>query len=200
VGKLCKKCGIEKAESEFNKNRANKDGLYDWCRECANAKGREWYHKNKERAKIIQQRYKEAHPDKVKATLEKRRDKKIIYQKQRYDSHKAYLIALKLPCAKCGENRHYVIDFHHIDPTEKSFNVSESYTGRSITKMEAEVAKCVCMCRNCHTEFHHIYGNQPEHPVEAIKEYLGEELFDEQNRIKRSNCRDGERDNIGIEV
>ena len=198
--KVCNKCGIEKPKTEFNKSSSSKDGLFGYCRECANTKSREWYHQNRERVKIIQQRYKEAHPDKVKETLEKRRDKKVLYQKQRYDSHKAHLISLKLPCAKCGESRHYVIDFHHINPDEKSFNVSESYTGRSICKMEAEVNKCVCMCRNCHTEFHHIYGNQPEHPVDAIKEYLGEELFDEENRIKRDYSGDSARNNTGIKI
>lgn len=185
--KKCTKCGLEKPVSEFNKNRSNKDGLYHWCRECANAKSREWYHNNTERVKIIQERYKKAHPDKVKETLEKRRDKKVAYQKQRYETHKEYLQSLKQPCAKCGEARHYVLDFHHIDPSEKSFNVSESYTGRSLKSMENEVNKCVCLCRNCHTEFHFIYGNQPEKPVEAIREYLGEDIFDGQNRIKRTN-------------
>lgn len=33
--KICKRCGIEKPVSEFHKTSRNKDGLNDWCKDCA---------------------------------------------------------------------------------------------------------------------------------------------------------------------
>ncbi len=41
--KRCTKCGIEKAQECFNKNRSMKDGLSFWCRVCIKAKDAAWY-------------------------------------------------------------------------------------------------------------------------------------------------------------
>ena len=38
--KICSSCGIEKDESEFNKNRHAKDGLYSYCKTCSNEKSK----------------------------------------------------------------------------------------------------------------------------------------------------------------
>lgn len=32
--KTCKKCGLDKEEKEFSRNRVRKDGLNDWCKSC----------------------------------------------------------------------------------------------------------------------------------------------------------------------
>lgn len=39
--KVCKKCGKELPVTEFYNNRANKDGLSDYCRECTKAYNKE---------------------------------------------------------------------------------------------------------------------------------------------------------------
>lgn len=38
----------------------------------------------------------------------------------------------------------------------------------------AEVKKCVCLCANCHKEFHYLYGINPKNPVEKLEHYLRE--------------------------
>ncbi len=43
--KVCSKCGIEKDESEFNKNKRHKDGLTSECKKCNRI-----YHKNREKS------------------------------------------------------------------------------------------------------------------------------------------------------
>ena len=78
----------------------------------------------------------------------------------------------RTPCVKCGEDRLYIIDFHHIDNRTKEFNITRGVKGKGRKTIEDEIKKCVCLCRNCHAEFHYIYGHQPEHPVEALQEYL----------------------------
>lgn len=44
--KRCSRCGEEKALSEFNRNRAKKDGRQTYCRPCSNSNNREWYAEN----------------------------------------------------------------------------------------------------------------------------------------------------------
>ncbi len=83
-----------------------------------------------------------------------------------------FVNSLKTPCVKCGEDRFYIIDFHHIDNEAKEFGISRSIRGRGRKAIEKEVKKCVCLCRNCHTEFHYIYGNTPKNPVTDLQKYL----------------------------
>lgn len=90
-----------------------------------------------------------------------------------------YANSLKTPCIKCGEIRKYVIDFHHIDPSIKSFNINLCIKERSWSTFKEEIQKCVCLCRNCHQEFHYLYGNLPT--KENLLEYTGytEEYIEE---------------------
>ena len=58
-------------------------------------------------------------------------------------------------CSKCNESKYYIIDFHHVDPNRKEFNISNN-VGSSRKRLEKEIKKCVSLCRNCHGEFHHL--------------------------------------------
>ena len=60
-----------------------------------------------------------------------------------------------LNCIKCQDNRESVLIFHHIDYETKTNRISKL---DSITAINKEMQKCVCLCRNCHEEYHHIYG------------------------------------------
>jgi transposase len=56
-------------------------------------------------------------------------------------------------CALCGYARHHAaLQFHHVDPTTKSFGLGVRGITRSIEKLRAEAAKCVLLCANCHAE------------------------------------------------
>jgi hypothetical protein len=81
--------------------------------------------------------------------------------------------SLKEPCRKCGEDRLYLIQFHHVNPKDKKFQISLCGS-RSEATIRKEISKCVCLCSNCHDEFHHFYGKNPKNPVESLMEYLGE--------------------------
>ena len=83
-----------------------------------------------------------------------------------------FVNSLKTPCVKCGESRTYILDFHHIGKEAKEFGISRSIRGRGRKAIEKEVQKCVCLCRNCHTEFHYIYGITPNNPVGDLENYL----------------------------
>lgn len=60
-------------------------------------------------------------------------------------------------CAKCGEKRGYVLDYHHIDPSSKEATVARLTSNTSsLDKVYAEIQKCICLCANCHREFHYL--------------------------------------------
>jgi len=57
-------------------------------------------------------------------------------------------------CLLCSERGYAaVIDFHHIDPTEKETEIS-IISGFNLTKTFEELQKCVAVCRNCHVKIH----------------------------------------------
>ncbi len=58
--KQCSKCRKRKDESEFGKNRKNKDGLRYWCKKCARDYKRRYYRRNRGPVKRYF-RYEESH-------------------------------------------------------------------------------------------------------------------------------------------
>ena len=67
-------------------------------------------------------------------------------------------------CIICGESDVCCLDFHHIDPDEKSFMVSE-YKNYSLRNIKNEVSKCVVLCANCHRVLH---GNEHLEQIAAV--------------------------------
>ena len=67
-----------------------------------------------------------------------------------------------LPMMTCnGVTKHYLLDFHHLDPLEKENTISRLMAGSySITTVLQELKKCVCLCSNCHREFHWLQANE----------------------------------------
>lgn len=69
----------------------------------------------------------------------------------RYQStrKKVYEYLLNHPCTDCGEVDPVVLEFDHLDPTIKEYNISNmmSYSWSSIEK---EISKCQVVCANCH--------------------------------------------------
>ena len=56
-------------------------------------------------------------------------------------------------CLICGYDKCLsALEFHHLNPNEKDFQVS----GKSISwdKIKNELDKCVLVCSNCHQEIH----------------------------------------------
>jgi hypothetical protein len=73
----------------------------------------------------------------------------------------------KCSCRKCNDSRPYVLDFHHMDPTQKSFELGNA-SKKSIKDIKTELEKCITLCRNCHSEFHYLEKEQKI----TIEEYL----------------------------
>ena len=60
-----------------------------------------------------------------------------------------------LKCERCPESDPDCLDFHHLDPKEKETNVATACrAGWSIPHLQAEMAKCIVLCANCHRKHH----------------------------------------------
>lgn len=80
-------------------------------------------------------------------------------EKERYRKKKAFIDEQKEKCAKCGDVRTYVLDFHHKDPTVKEFTIGQIKKG-SQELIQHEIDKCIVLCANCHRAFHYLEKTQ----------------------------------------
>ena len=85
----------------------------------------------------------------------------------RYQRKKAFIDSQRTPCVKCGESRTYVLDFHHVNETEKNFTIGALKKG-SKQVIQDEIDKCISLCSNCHREFHYLNS----HKGVSLQEYL----------------------------
>lgn len=126
--KLCPGCNKLLAAPLFSKNKARKDGLQSWCKHC--------------KSQYAKKRYKES---------EDYRDRRRTNATSRKEALKdiARLEKLKGTCTMCGESDPVVLDHDHIDPSTKSFSISNP-PGVTIEEYRTELAKCRLLCANCH--------------------------------------------------
>ena len=184
--KKCNCCGLEKDESEFFRDKSKKDGLTSFCKVCKKAYDIKYRASHADKLSEYGKKYRAEHSDELLKYHKKYREinkdtllqQNREYQRVRRKTNKDKLYCFKTPCVKCGDSRPYVIDFHHIDPSTKSFNVSTMGSRHTTVEISEEVKKCVCLCRNCHQEYHYFFGNKPEKPVESLEEYLGKAIIE----------------------
>lgn len=165
---VCKKCICERTR-EYNK--AHKEKTRETAARCRERhreeirqRNREFYYKRKDDP---------AYQESKRKTIEKHGDEWKAKDRER---RRAFNEKWKHPCEKCGEERLYLIQFHHIDPSTKSFCIGANATSKQDALLEEEVKKCICLCSNCHDEFHYLYGAKPKNPVESLSEYLGRKV------------------------
>lgn len=64
-------------------------------------------------------------------------------------------LKLTLKCEICSQNHPAILQFHHVDPSQKDFCVMEaSKCGWSIKRIKEEIKKCRVLCANCHLILH----------------------------------------------
>lgn len=194
--KVCSKCGIEKDFSEFRKQSQNKDGLSYYCKSCQSKIDKDYRDKHRDEYRENLRRHYQKNKDKINECRRNRynndfeyRNKQQVANKNsrlkhldvREASQKKYVESvqtfidneLKTPCRKCGESKPWLIQFHHIKPSEKLFQIQAT---KSIKNLQEEAKKCICLCTNCHNEFHYFFGKKPNNPVESLNEYLSKEF------------------------
>ena len=92
------------------------------------------------------------------------RDKYLALRKGYYAKHKNTPIPERRDiinnfrsqgCIFCHEMERCCLDAHHVDPSNKTIAISKALKdGISITRLESEIKKCICICSNCHRKIH----------------------------------------------
>ena len=125
---ICAKCKIDKEPAEFSFKNKEK-GIYNcYCKQCQNEYSKGYYGRHKQKA------------------LERNRETRnfiVNYIREYKKSH---------PCIVCGESALECLDFHHIK--DKDLEISTLTNYGSLSRVQAEIDKCVVLCANCHRKLH----------------------------------------------
>lgn len=127
--KICSKCKQEKPLSEFAINRTRKDGHASDCKACR---------------KIYRDKHYLEHKEYYKDKASKYRSKK----NKEFEELRS-----TLKCSICGEDRHWCLEFHHLNPNEKESEVTR--LKESPRRLREELKKCIVLCANCHRGLHY---------------------------------------------
>lgn len=133
--KRCPACGLTKARDEFALASKRADGLQSECKPCKRKRDARSYQQNPAWYQVRNARILN-------------RNRRIVLE---------HLLAN--PCVDCGESDPVVLEFDHIGPdklTEISSLVQEQ---AGLSRLTAEIAKCVVRCCNCHRKMTAKRGN-----------------------------------------
>jgi len=147
--RYCKKCDNHKplTEEYWHHRKSRKDGWEFYCKDCVKSTTKKNYNKNKEQWREYQKDFK----NKFKEAIQKHKE--------------------TLSCSKCYEDRWYLLDFHHLDPSNKLFDIGNAWCYKSLKAAFEEMEKCIPLCSNCHREFHYLEKTQNI----TIQEYINNE-------------------------
>jgi hypothetical protein len=131
----CTKCLKEKAQEDFFVRNKVKQILHKQCKDCYREHRRTYY----------QEHYRKYHKRYLERALKRRQAKKQSYRIKMLD----YLKDKK--CEDCGISDIRVLEFDHMDATNKSFGISRGvdYT-KNWEELLLEIKKCRILCANCH--------------------------------------------------
>lgn len=102
---------------------------------------------NRERKQEYDKEYRKKNLDKCREASRRNSEKRITIFKD-------ILHNLKINgCALCGYNKYDgALDFHHVNPEDKKFSISQRGWSRSNDVIAEELNKCILFCSNCHRE------------------------------------------------
>ena len=125
--KYCPKCEQEKSADEFSFSNKQKGIRQPYCRVCKNLDYKTKYSRK---------------PEYIDRNHKRRRDnhQKVLEYKSQFS------------CIACPESDPICLDFHHLDPSEKEFNLTQS--SFSWNRLKKEIEKCIVICSNCHRKLH----------------------------------------------
>lgn len=131
--KCCNVCDIEKDESDFPKKKGCKDGIRKSCKVCMGKYRHDMYMKNHDRERKLRNEH-----------CKDMYNKRLIWVRS---------IKYHYQCRLCRESDIEVLEFHHYNPREKTFNVQDRLHN-PLSPLIKEINKCVILCSNCHLRVH----------------------------------------------
>lgn len=124
--KICYKCKQELTLDNFTKDKSKVDGHAYICKECKRQYDNKHYRDN-------MQAYKQQNKN-IKI-------RNLIFIFEFLSKH---------PCEICKEPDPIVLEFDHLNPSEKDKNVSDLAKNSSLKRIKDEISKCRVLCANCH--------------------------------------------------
>lgn len=125
--RICSRCHKRKKLTSFNKDsKPSAHGHQHYCKKCIKEVYNIRYQKNPKYYRV-----------KGKEQRDRIREKLI-----------AYLMAH--PCKDCENKDIRVLEFDHLNPAEKEYDVSTMLHRFSWETILREIAKCDVVCANCH--------------------------------------------------
>lgn len=80
-----------------------------------------------------------------------------------------FLLGDAFKCTVCNYNKNTAaLEFHHLDPSQKDFEIN---TNLSLENLRLELAKCICLCANCHREIHFPHLMVPQTGLEPVRDF-----------------------------
>lgn len=95
-------------------------------------------------------------------------------------------------CLYCGEAHHECLDAHHVNPTTKSWDVAVLLVHGDVEQFKEELAKCVCLCANCHRRLHAGWNPHSEYKeCNQCHQQLPPKAFEKRwpSETRRATCR-----------
>ncbi len=149
----CTICGEIKSEEDFDKltekSKRNPDKIYrrKECKSCRKVKEQKYISDNYARLRKRRLELYQINIEDNQKWRDENRD--IIRKMSREGYHKRRKLLVEMlggKCVDCGTTKN--LQFDHIDPSEKSFNISCVLSERTFKELE----KCELRCGNCHLE------------------------------------------------
>lgn len=146
---ICSKCKLDKEATEFFFKDKKKNTRRSQCKLC----------EKERRTKTWKAHYLKYKDDYLRRSRE---------GKKKYVQGKWYKLLIldrkKDGCIICGEKHPACLDFHHIDPNTKKFDIGSGLRSNKPKQLiEEEIKKCILICSNCHrkktAEKNHWYSN-----------------------------------------
>lgn len=153
----------------FHRDRSKHDGFHGRCKDCKRLYKRGWQNRNQIKNAVYQRRWRDRNPAKWTLCQQRFRARKNgvqLFLQQlteeigpstpRREINSIYLYGYKVRnrCVRCGENRPECLTFHHRDPLEKEFRLSDCGSV-PFNEVLAEIDKCDLVCANCHMSLHY---------------------------------------------
>lgn len=110
-----------------------------------------------------------------------------VYVKNHIKKRKADLIKVfHSKCCLCGFNAFQeALEFHHVNPEEKKFGLSDSNAiTKALDKQLEEAKKCILVCSNCHRGIHAGHLTIPSDYQKFYDDEIAQQLLEELKEIK----------------
>ena len=172
--KICSKCGKRKSLDQYHANKAGKHGKSSFCKVCKNKQNRP------HNLKKMQQKQDPENKRRCISCNKQKKNKEFLfkgricqpcrkfefaesndmseyrrnyhYRKNLKEKQFIFNYLSKKSCVVCQTTDVMVLEFDHIQPSKKSFEISRALMNSktTIAQLKKEIAKCQVLCSNCH--------------------------------------------------